>query len=139
MAAHPTSEPTFVLWLVGQLRDGKRVRIIHDQIGSPTLAENLAAMVLALGTSDLGGVFNTAGADVMSRLDFARQIAATFGLDDRLIDPISTAEFGQLAPRPLRAGLLMDRFRAAFPDVPVLSVSESLAILKGQLEREDLA
>ena len=135
----PHVRANFVLWLVGQLRDGKRVRIIHDQIGSPTLAENLAQMVLALATSDVGGVYNTVGADVMSRLDFARQIAATFGLDESLIDPISTAEFGQPAPRPLRAGLLMDRFRAHFPDVPVLSVPESLTILKRQLEQAGVA
>jgi dTDP-4-dehydrorhamnose reductase len=135
----PHVRANFVLWLVGQLRDGKRVRIIYDQIGSPTLAENLAEMVLALAKRDLGGIYNTVGADVMSRLDFARQIAATFGLDDSLIDPITTAEFGQPAPRPLRAGLLMDRFRADVPDVPVLTVAESLSILKGQLEQAGLA
>ena len=128
-----------MLWLIGQLRDGKRVRIIHDQIGSPTLAENLAEMTLALARSDAGGVFNTVGADVMSRLDFARAIAATFGLDAALIDPISTAEFGQPAPRPLRAGLLMDHFRETFPDVPVLSVRESMAIVKRQLAEAGLA
>ena len=76
----------------------------------------------------------TLGADVMSRLAFARQIAATFDLDATLIDPISTSELGQPAPRPLRAGLLMDRFRATFPNVPVLSVAEGLAVLKAQLE-----
>src|SRR4051794_21081699 len=135
----PHVRANFVLWLIGQLRDGKRVRIIHDQIGSPTLAENLAEMTLALARSDAGGVFNTVGADVMSRLDFARAIAATFGLDAALIDPISTAEFGQPAPRPLRAGLLMDHFRETFPDVPVLSVRESMAIVKRQLAEAGLA
>jgi dTDP-4-dehydrorhamnose reductase len=134
----PHVRANFVLWLVGQLREGKRVRIIYDQIGSPTLAENLAQMVLALAASDAGGVFNTVGADVMSRLEFAQQIAATFGLDAGLIDPITTAEFGQPAPRPLRAGLLMDHFRATFPDVPVLAVKESLALLKEQLAQQGL-
>jgi dTDP-4-dehydrorhamnose reductase len=135
----PHVRANFVLWLIGQLKDGKRVRIVHDQIGSPTLADNLAEMVLALARSDVGGVFNTVGADVMSRIDFARQIAEAFGLDAGLIDPISTAELGQPAPRPLRAGLLMVRFRSTFPDVPVLSVAESLAVLKRQVEQAGLA
>ena len=79
-------------------------------------------MVIALAQSERTGIFNTAGADVLSRLDFSRQIAETFGLDASLMDPTTTASLGQAAPRPLKAGLLMDKFRAAFPDVPVLTV-----------------
>lgn len=128
----------FVLWLTGELRAGRRVRIVDDQIGSPTLADNLAEMVLALAASQENGIFNTAGADVISRLEFSRRVAATFGLDAGLMDPISTAVLGQAAPRPLRAGLLMDKFRASFPDVPVLSAAEGLAIVKRQLEQAGL-
>lgn len=135
-AAHVRAN--FVLWLVGKLRAGERASIVDDQIGSPTLAENLAEMVLALAASRATGVFNTAGADVISRLDFSRQIATTFGLDANLIDPTTTAALAQAAPRPLRAGLLMDTFRAAFPEVPVLSVAEGLAVVKGQFERAGL-
>ena len=128
----------FVFWLVGELRAGRRVRIVDDQVGSPTLAENLAEMVLALARSRENGIFNTAGADVLSRLDFSRQIAGTFGLDAGLMDPTTTAALKQAAPRPLRAGLLMDKFRATFPDVPVLSVMEGLAVVKRQFEQAGL-
>ena len=114
------------------------MRIVDDQIGSPTLAENLAEMVLALARSQESGVYNTAGAEVISRLDFSRRIAATFGLDASLMDPTTTASLGQAAPRPLKAGLLMDKFRTAFPDVPVLSVAEGLAVVKHQFEQAGL-
>ena len=134
----PHVRSNFVLWLLGELRAGRRVRIVDDQVGSPTLAENLAEMVLALARSREGGVFNTAGAYVTSRLDFSRQIAATFGLDAGLMDPTTTASLGQAAPRPLKAGLLMDKFRAAFPNVPVLTVAEGLAIVKRQFEQVGL-
>jgi dTDP-4-dehydrorhamnose reductase len=135
-AAHVRAN--FVLWLTGELRAGRRVRIVDDQIGSPTLADNLAEMVLALAASRENGVFNTAGADVISRMEFSRRIAATFSLDAGLMDPIDTAALGQAAPRPLRAGLLMDKFRASFPDVPVRSAAEGLAIVKRQLEAAGL-
>ena len=134
----PHVRSNFVLWLVAKLRAGKRVPIVEDQVGSPTLAENLAEMVIALARSRENGIFNTAGADVISRLDFSRQIAATFGLDASLMDPTTTAALSQAAPRPLRAGRLMDRFRAAFPDVPVLSAAEGLAIVKRQFEQAGL-
>ncbi len=129
----PHVRANFVLWLLGRLRAGERANIVDDQIGSPTLADNLAEMTLALAASDRVGVFNTVGADVISRYAFARIVAETFGLDPDLLDRISTASLKQLAPRPLRAGLLMDRFRAAFPSVPVLSAAEGLAVLRAQL------
>jgi dTDP-4-dehydrorhamnose reductase len=135
-AAHVRAN--FVLWLMGQLKAGQRVRIVEDQIGSPTLAENLAEMVIALARSDATGIFNTAGADVVSRLGFSRQITATFGLDASLIDPVSTAELGLTAPRPLRAGLVMEKLRATFPEVPVLTVAEGLAIVKRQFDQAGL-
>ena len=128
----------FVLWLVGKLRAGERVSIVEDQVGSPTLAENLAEMVIALAHGRENGVFNTAGADVLSRLDFSRRVAETFDLDAGLVDPTTTASLGQAAPRPLRAGLLMDKFRAAFPNVPVLSVADGLAVVKRQFAEAGL-
>jgi dTDP-4-dehydrorhamnose reductase len=134
----PHVRSNFVLWLMGELRAGRRVRIVEDQVGSPTLAENLAEMVLELAHSRENDVFNTAGSDVISRLDFSRQIAATFDLDAGLIDPVTTAELAQAAPRPLRAGLLMDKLRATFPDVPVLAVAEGLAIVKQQFAEAGL-
>lgn len=129
----PHVRANFVLWLIGKLRAGERVRVVDDQIGSPTLADNLAEMVLALGLGRARGIYHTAGATVMSRYEFARLAATTFELDATLIDPIPTASLGQPAPRPLRAGLKLDRFRHTFPTVPVRSAVEGLAILREQL------
>ena len=128
----------FVLWLVGKLKAGERVNIVDDQIGSPTLAENLAQMLLALAGSDVSGVFHTAGSEVVSRLEFSRQIAETFGLDASLIDPITTAQLGQAAPRPLKAGLLVDKLRAAFPDLPIFGLRAGLQVVKRQFEQAGL-
>ncbi|MFN8633690.1 MAG: dTDP-4-dehydrorhamnose reductase [Chloroflexota bacterium] len=134
----PHVRSNFVLWLVGELKAGRRVRIVDDQVGSPTLADNLAQMVVALATRQRIGIFNTAGADVISRLEFSRQVAETFGLDASLIDRASTASLGQAAPRPLNAGLVMHKFRSTFPSVPILSAADGLAIVKQQFEQAGL-
>jgi dTDP-4-dehydrorhamnose reductase len=128
----PHVRPNFVLWLANQLRSGQQASIVVDQIGSPTLAENLAEMVLALALSDRRGVYHTAGDTVISRYDYARLIAEIFELDAGLIVPITTAELHQPAPRPLKAGLLMDKFKADFPDVHVLSAREGVEAIKAQ-------
>ena len=135
----PHVRSNFVLWLLGKLRAGERARIVRDQIGSPTLADNLAEMVLALARGHARGIFNTVGATVLSRYDFARLAAETFGLDPDLIDPIATADLGQPAPRPLRGGLEIDRFRTTFPEVPVLSAEAGLVVLRDQLRGAGVA
>ncbi|MFN8522949.1 MAG: SDR family oxidoreductase [Chloroflexota bacterium] len=123
----------FVAWLLGSLRAGTPVRIVADQIGSPTLADNLAGMVLAIGLVGASGVFNTAGAEIVSRHEFALKAARRFGLDESLIGRVTTAELGLAAPRPLHAGLLMHKFRQRFPDEPVLSIAQALDVLAGQM------
>ena len=129
----PNVRANFVLWLIGQLRQGSAVRVVEDQIGSPTLAENLAEMCLALALGRASGVYNTVGADVIGRYAFAQQVAEVFELPIDLIQPISTASLNQPAPRPLRAGLKMDKLRCDFPDVPIVGVREGLELLRHQL------
>jgi dTDP-4-dehydrorhamnose reductase len=130
----PNVRPNFVIWLVGQLRSGKPVRIVDDQVGSPTLADNLAEMCLALRRGR--GIYNTVGADRVDRFRFALLVAEVFELDPAPISPVSTASLGQPAPRPLRAGLRMDRFQREFPDVAVRDARRGLAVVRTQLDRQ---
>jgi dTDP-4-dehydrorhamnose reductase len=123
----------FVTWLLAELKAGRPVSIVDDQVGSPTFADNLASMLLALLFSDRRGIYNTAGADILDRCTFARLAARIFGLDVALVRPITTAQLRAAAPRPLQAGLIMDKFKSHFPDVPVLSMKEALGLLCRQL------
>jgi dTDP-4-dehydrorhamnose reductase len=129
----PAARRHFVLWLLGQLASGESVRIVDDQVGSPTLADNLAEMLLALSTRGAQGIYHTVGASRLSRFDFARQVAEEFGFDPAGVEPISTAELRQPAPRPLRAGLSTGKLQREFPDVPVLNSRTALRRLREQL------
>lgn len=132
----PNTRPNFVTWLLARLRRGEPVRVVDDQVGSPTLADNLAEMCLALALARARGIYHTVGADRLDRYRFARLAAEVFALDPALIQPISTAELRQPAPRPLRAGLLVDKFRREFPGVRVLGAREGLETLRAQLAAE---
>lgn len=125
--------PNFVLWLLDQLAAGQQVRVVSDQIGSPTLADNLAAMLLAMAQSAARGVYHTVGASRLDRYTFARLAAEIFGLNADLIAPVATAELRQAAPRPLAAGLTTAKFQREFPSVPVLGAREGLEVLRSQL------
>lgn len=91
------------------LQAGKRVRIVTDQIGHPTLAHDLAEAIWALIGKSCHGLYHAAGADCMSRLEWTQAIAAFYRLDTALIDTCVTADLGQAAKRPLRSGLVSDK------------------------------
>ena len=128
----PGEQTNFVIWLVEQLRSGERVRIVDDQFGTPTLADDLARALIVLYEKDARGLYNTVGSEWLSRYDFAIRIAEIFKLDASLIVRITTAELNQDANRPLRSGLRIDKIRRGF-GVEFSSVSEGLRIVKQQM------
>lgn len=95
----------FVTWLLGELRAGRGVRIVRDQRVNPTFAYDLAEQVLALMRADARGVYHTAGASSLSRLEMAYAIADHFGLDRGLITPIASSDLTWVARRPMDATL----------------------------------
>lgn len=98
----------FALRLIASLRRGERVRVPTDQISTPTYAPDLAAA--SARVTARGGVWHIAGPELMSRDVFARAIARAFALDEALIEAVPTSALGQRAPRPLRAGLVCERY-----------------------------
>lgn len=105
----------FVSWLIKELQAGKRVRIVRDQYNTPTLADDLADVLLWVASNDATGIYHAAGPDFLGRHEWALAIAQHFRLDDTLIDWVTTAELAQTAPRPLVSGLLCERLRADGP------------------------
>jgi dTDP-4-dehydrorhamnose reductase len=99
----------FVTWLVEQLENGNRVRIVNDQYGNTTVVTDLANGIWKLIELGFSGIVNIAGTQIISRFAFAGAIANVFGFDLDLIQPITTAEFHQAAPRPLNSGLIVDK------------------------------
>lgn len=124
----PGGRTNFVQWLVGELRAGRRVRVVTDQINTPTLADDLAAVLLRLATGapETGeGILHVAGPDLLSRRDWARAIVDHFGLDADLIDLTTTAGLAQRAQRPLKSGLRTTR-AAAWAGVALRGVRAGL-------------
>jgi len=128
----PNVRPSFVAWLVDKLGKGETVRVVDDQIGSPTLADNLAEMLLAVLDSDRQGIYNTVGDSIIDRHSFAVIAAKRFGLDPNLIQRIKTSELNQPAARPLKAGLIMEKFKKDFPAVAVLTAEQALTRLRAR-------
>jgi dTDP-4-dehydrorhamnose reductase len=103
------SGKNFVSRLIRSLCDGLGVSVPVDQVGSPTYAPDLTQVVVDLVRAGRCGVYHVAGPERVNRYEFALAAAQAFGLDATGIRPVSTANLNQPAPRPLNAGMIVDR------------------------------
>jgi dTDP-4-dehydrorhamnose reductase len=104
-------QKNFVCQLISKLRRGESMLVPDDQVSTPTYNFDLAAASVECAARGVTGVINLVGPDRLDRYAFALAACRVFGLDERLVVPRSTAELGQLAPRPLKAGLINERAR----------------------------
>lgn len=76
------------------------LKVVEDQIGSPTYVEDLAEAIAALLEVDHRGVVHVANAGSCSRHDLAAAILRALRLTSVRLEPIRTDEAGRLAARP---------------------------------------
>jgi dTDP-4-dehydrorhamnose reductase len=96
---------SFPVWLKERLENGNAVDITDDQTRSPIYALDLAQMTLSLARSNRTGIYNLAGPQEFNVLDFAYEIAETFGLDKSLISGVKTKPMRDEIRRPLNTSL----------------------------------
>jgi dTDP-4-dehydrorhamnose reductase len=123
----------FVMALVRLARAGERMRVPHDQWGTPTLADNMAAAVRELALRGYRGIVHPVGPDYLTRIDFARLAAEVMGLEPSFLEPVATPDLKQAAARPLRAGV-DNRSTQALLHTPLVGAREGLAFVKARME-----
>ncbi len=87
----------FVLRVISTLKNNQIIRVPQDQIGSPTLANDIAEASCRLVEVGAQGLFHTTGIDCMNRYQFALKVAEVFGLQTDTLLPVMTSEFNQAA------------------------------------------
>jgi dTDP-4-dehydrorhamnose reductase len=91
--------PNFVLTMLRLAREGKPIRVVGDQFGSPTWTGHLAPALLTLAATGQTGIFHLTGGGVASWFDFAKAIVSSAGYGTE-VTPIPTSEYPTPAPRP---------------------------------------
>lgn len=129
----PNSRPDFVRWVVSSLHKKQEIRIVKDQIGNPTFIDDLVQAINKIIEFRKTGVYNIGGKEFLSRYEFTLRIADYFGLDNRLIIPITTEELKQPARRPLKSGLLILKAETELGYKPH-TITEALSAMKKELE-----
>ncbi len=94
--------------LLGLAQRGGEVAFVDDQIGHPTFASDLAAMVLRLGVERVPGIVHTTNQGVVSWYEFACEVFSASGHDPALVRPIPTSELDPPRPAPRPANSVLD-------------------------------
>ncbi|MBV6391876.1 MAG: dTDP-4-dehydrorhamnose reductase [Anaerolineales bacterium] len=118
----------FVTKTLAWSRKQETLKIVSDQVGSPTwarmLAEAISAMLARGGPNPAdffawrAGVYHLGGSGFTSRLDFAREILRLDPNPEeqalKRLEPALTTDFPTPATRPMRTALNCSKFEQAF-------------------------
>lgn len=95
----------FVKTMLRLAGEGKPLRVVDDQVGTPTWTADIVQAMVALVTADASGVFHFTAAGETSWCGFARAILEEaeqlgFDLKTRTVKAIPTSEYPTPATRP---------------------------------------
>jgi dTDP-4-dehydrorhamnose reductase len=95
----------FVGAILQRLQAGDPLRVVTDQVGSPTYASDLAEGVTRLVERQATGILHLTNSGSCSWFAFAQAIAREVGADPDRITPITSEQLGLRAHRPAYAVL----------------------------------
>lgn len=105
--------------------EGEPLRVVADELGSPTFTQDVAeAVAELLGSGDVGGIHHIVNSGIASRATWARELFTKVGLDIEIEEvPASTwtrastpPAWGVLEPTPLPGGEPLRPWPAALAD-----------------------
>ena len=118
---------------VGKTHD--EVKVVNDQIGTPTYCFDLARLLVDMCETDKYGYYHaTNEGGYISWYDFCKEIYKQYGLTTKVI-PVTTAEYGQnKAARPMNSRLDKHKLiEAGFRPLPTWQDAISRYLKEAQL------
>lgn len=98
--------PCFVGSMLRLGREKAQVSVVCDQVGAPTYAADLAVLIADMIVTDRYGVYHASNEGSCSFAELAQTVMRADGSRCR-VQPITTAEYGAAARRPLNGRLSM--------------------------------
>jgi len=92
----------FVTKIIQRAKANKTLKVVDDQVGSPTATTEVAKVIAKLVSKRPDGIFHFAGAGYVSRYEMAKFIFDKLAIDVNLL-PCKTSEFQSPAERPLNS------------------------------------
>lgn len=90
----------FPISILNAAKSGKELKVVADQIGSPTFTADLAAAVRDIVQSPLYGTYHVTNKGSCSWYEFAKRILSLSGMNDIEVKPIKSDEWPTPTRRP---------------------------------------
>jgi len=106
----------FVKTMLRLMKERSEIRVVSDQVGSPTYAFDLAEAILKIVSGDnhyQPGIYHFSNKGIISWYDFASAIRDMAGLSCR-VQPISTEEYPTPARRPAYSAMNTDKISSTY-------------------------
>lgn len=94
----------FVKTIMKLANEKESIKVVNDQLGNPTYAEDLSYHILKIAATEQYGVFNCTCEGTCSWYDFACEIVKLSGINCN-VEPCTTEEFPRPAKRPAFSSL----------------------------------
>ena len=107
----------FVATILGLAKTREELKIVADQIGSPTYTLDLAGWIADLARTEAAGIFHAVGSGQASWCDLATEAVVASGLPCRVL-PIPSDAYPQKAKRPPYSALDNAKLAAAIGRAP---------------------
>jgi len=100
--------------------NGENVRFVDDQVGTVTLASDMARALVTLVRERSGGTWHVANSGTTSWFEVARYVGSLLGRDDDFATPIRTVELvpAPAAQRPARSDLATTKWSGTWSTLP---------------------
>jgi len=95
----------FIHKIIARARSGEPLRVVTDEVGSPTYAADLADGLARLVELGRPGIYHLTNAGACSRYEFACEILRLAGLGEVPVEPITLADFSRPSTPPPYAPL----------------------------------
>ncbi|WP_411335071.1 dTDP-4-dehydrorhamnose reductase [Metabacillus indicus] len=89
----------FLKAILRQVNENKILRVVEDQIGSPTYVKDLAEIILKLDKKTTG-IYHVSNTGACSWYEFAKAIVREAEVNPGKVIPVSTDFYGTIAKRP---------------------------------------
>lgn len=125
------TRPNVISWVRESLENQRAIKVVSDQLRTPTYAGDLAEALLTIADKRAAGTWHIAGKDRLSPWDMALKVAKHLKLDASLMTQVDASVFTQPARRPLRTPLVIDKAIDAWGYDPLSFEEGMIRVLQG--------
>lgn len=105
----PGLRPSFLHWVKNNLEQNKTIKVVSDQQRTPTYVYDICSGIQAIIQDKKTGAYHLAGKDILSPYDMAVTTARVLGLNEGLIENVTSETFPEPVTRAKRSGLKIDK------------------------------